>query len=63
MKIPSIELMILREQPVHNQDFFDIVNVIRNNEDTFPEWQGSDTAELYQIKPFENKKEAGGYWF
>ncbi len=63
MKIQSIELMILREQPVHNQDFFDIVNVIRNNEDTFPEWQGSDTAELYQIKPFENKKESGGYWF
>ena len=42
---------------------FDMVNVIRDNPDDFPEWHSSPMAALYQPEVFENEKKSKGYWF
>lgn len=42
---------------------FDVVNIIRDNPDTFPEWHESRVAELFTPPIFENKKGCGGYFF
>lgn len=42
---------------------FDMVNVIRDNPDEFPEWHSSPLAELYQPEVFVNDKKSQGYWF
>lgn len=41
----------------------DIVNTIKNNPDTFPEWHNTSIAELYKPAVYENKKKDKGYWF
>lgn len=41
----------------------DIVNYIRQDEDEFPEWHNSDTAELFSPPVFRNKKKSAGYFF
>ncbi|MCH5331871.1 MAG: hypothetical protein J1E33_05640 [Alistipes sp.] len=41
----------------------DIVNYIRQREDDFAEWHGSDTARLFAPPVFRNKKNATGYFF
>lgn len=41
----------------------DIVNYIRQDEDEFPEWHNSATAELFEPPVFRNKKKATGYFF
>lgn len=62
--IRSLVTMLASDMEVHNQSFYDLVNIIRENDLLFPEWHASETARLY-IKPivFENKKESNGYWF
>jgi len=42
---------------------FDLVNIIQNIPEEFPEWHSSATAELYAPPIFENKKESKEYWF
>ena len=42
---------------------FDMVNVIRDNPDDFPEWHASPLADLYRPTIFENDKKSQGYWF
>jgi hypothetical protein len=42
---------------------FDMVNVIRDYPDEFPEWHSSPLAELYQPEVFVNKKKSQGFWF
>lgn len=42
---------------------FDIVDLMRKNEEIFPEFASSDTAKLFTPPIFENKKKANGYWF
>lgn len=41
----------------------DIVNYIRQDEDEFPEWHHSATAELFAPPVFRNKKKSTGYFF
>jgi len=55
--------MLVSDMNVHTQAFFDLVNIIRENADVFPEWHTSKVAELYIPKLFVNKKHSGGYWF
>ena len=61
--IRSIEVMLLSDVKVQQQSYFDIVNIIRENETVFPEWHNSATAELYTPPVFRNEKESHGYWF
>ncbi len=41
----------------------DILNIIRYNEEHFPEWHNSETAKLFSPPKFVNKKESKGYFF
>lgn len=41
----------------------DIVNYIRQDEDEFPDWHNSATAELFSPPVFRNKKKSTGYFF
>lgn len=41
----------------------DIVNYIRQDENAFPEWHHSATAELFSPPVFRNKKKSTGYFF
>jgi len=40
-----------------------LVQIIRDNPEDFPEWHESDTAQLYNPPIFENKKQSKGFWF
>ena len=63
-QLQSLELMLVTEKMhVHPQSFYDLVNVIREHPETFPEWHESDTARLYTPAVYVNKKEDGAYWF
>lgn len=62
-RIQSLEMMLLSDIQVHVQSYYDIVQVIRENETAFPEWHQSKTAELYKPANFVNTKESKGYWF
>ena len=61
--LQSLELMLVSDMQVQTQAYFDLVNIIRENADVFPEWHASNVADLYIPKLFENKKRSGGYWF
>ncbi len=41
----------------------DIVNYIRQREEEFAEWHGSETAKLFAPPVFRNKKKSSGYFF
>lgn len=41
----------------------DIITIIREHEEEFPEWHNSATAELFMPKIFKNQKKSSGYWF
>ncbi len=58
-----LEMMLVTDMQCHPQSFYDLVNIMREHEEIFPEWHASETAKLYSPKIFENKKKAGGYWF
>ena len=61
--IRHLILMLLTKHQLHVQQYFDVVNIIRQHPDEFPEWHSFPTAELYSPTVFENKKKSGGYWF
>ena len=61
--LQSYVLMLVSDMQVHNQSFFDLVNIIREHEEIFPAWHSSDVAKLYSPAVFMNKKKSGGYWF
>ena len=61
--IQSLEIMLLNKMDVCRQSFYDIINIIREYPDTFPEWHASKTSELYKADAFKNKKGSSGYWF
>ena len=60
---PTGQLMLVSDMQVQTQAFFDLVNIIREHEEIFPEWHHSKVADLHIPKLFENKKKSGGYWF
>jgi hypothetical protein len=61
--LQSLELMLVSDMQVHNQSFYDLVNIIREHSDIFLAWHSSETAKLYSPAVFRNKKKSGGYWF
>lgn len=60
---PTGQLMLVSDMQVQTQALFDLVNIIREHEEIFPEWHQSKVADLHIPKLFENKKKSGGYWF
>ena len=61
--LQSLEMMLVSDMQVHNQSFYDLVNIIREHSDIFLAWHVSKTAKLYSPAVFRNKKKSGGYWF
>ncbi len=61
--LQSLEMMLVSDMQVHNQSFYDLVNIIREHADVFLAWHASPTAQLYSPAIFVNKKCLGGYWF
>jgi hypothetical protein len=55
--------MVQTKHQLHVQQYYDVVNIIREHPDEFPDWHSSPVAELYTPPVFENKKKSGGYWF
>lgn len=60
--LQSYEMMLVSDMQVHPQSFYDLVNIIRENEEVFPAWHSSPVAALYTPKVFENKKNSSAYW-
>ena len=61
--IRHLVLMVQTKHQLHVQQYYDVVNIIREHPDEFPAWHSSTVAELYTPPVFENKKKSGGYWF
>ena len=61
--LQSLEMMLVSDMQVHNQSFYDLVNIIREHSDIFLAWHSSDTAQLYTPTIFKNKKKTSAYWF
>jgi len=61
--LQSLEMMLVSDMQVHNQSFYDLVNIIREHADIFLAWHVSETAKLYSPAVFRNKKKSGGYFF
>lgn len=53
----------LRDGSFSTRRLADIVNVIRADEKTFPEWHGSAVAEQFSPSVFRNEKRSTGYFF
>ncbi len=61
--IQQLILMLLTKHQLHIQQYYDVVNIIRQHPDDFPAWHSSPVADLYTPKVFENKKSSSAYWF
>ena len=62
-QLRSIVVSNLQGAPLNIQGLRDIVDIMRKNEEIFPEFANSETARLFTPPVFENKKENNGYWF
>lgn len=60
--IRQLILMVLKKQELHVQQFYDVVNIIREHPDDFPAWHSSPVAELYTPPVFKNQKKSSAYW-
>jgi hypothetical protein len=56
-------IAVIRGENINMRKMIYIVNFIRDNADSFPEWHNSDTAKLFSPPIFRNKKESPGYFF
>lgn len=61
--IRDIIRTILRTDKFPERTIIALVNTIRNNPDSFPEWASSPTAKLFSPPIFTNKKQSRGYFF
>ncbi len=61
--IKSQVVDVLKDGIISTRRMMDIVNIIRNNPNDFPQWHNSATAKLFSPPKFTNKKENKGYWF
>ena len=59
--LQAIELQLLTGKPLPYKQLVALVDYIRKSE-LFPEWQISQTAELFKPHSFNNQKDAAGYW-
>ena len=53
----------LRVGSFNSRRLADIVNIIRQNPESFSEWHKSETARLFAPPVFRNEKKASGYFF
>ena len=51
------------KRQLHVQQYYDVVNIIREHPDEFPAWHSSTVAELYTPPVFENKKSPAAIGF
>ena len=54
---------VLLGKPISMRRMVDLVNIIRNDEKSFPEWHNSATAKLFAPPVFKNGKKSAGYFF
>ena len=54
---------MIKGEKADHKTLFDTVNYIREDPDSFPEWEKSETAKLFAPPVFINIKDATGYWF
>lgn len=59
----QIIVNVLQGNLLNIQSLRDIVDFMRKYEDHFPEFRASRTYKLFEPPIFENKKNAGGYFF
>ena len=60
--LQAIELQLLTGKPLPYKQLVALTDYIRKSE-RYPEWQTSETAELFQNHSFNNQKDAAGYWW
>lgn len=60
--LQAIELQLLTGKPLPYKQLVALVDYIRKSE-LYPEWQTSQTAELFKPHSFNNQKDAAGYWW
>lgn len=63
MNIRSYITALIRGRDIHTQYLFDIVNVIREQPEVFPEWHSSTLPMLYDFSHFENRRNSTAYFF
>ena len=56
-------LRVLVDKPIRTNKMLSVVNFIRNNPESFPEWHASETAKLFAPPIYTNLKTNKGYWF
>lgn len=61
--VKSQVIDMLKGSIISTRRMMDIVNIIHNNPNDFPQWHNSATAKLFSPPKFTNKKENKGYWF
>ena len=54
---------VLLGKPISTRRMMYLVNIIRNDENSFPEWHNSATAKLFAPPIFKNAKKSAGYFF
>lgn len=54
---------VLFGKPISTRRMVDLVNIIRNDKNSFPEWHNSATAKLFAPPVFKNSKKSAGYFF
>lgn len=54
---------VLLGKPISTRRMVDLVNIIRNDEKSFPEWHNSATAKSFAPPVFKNSKKSSGYFF
>ena len=60
--LQAIELQLLTGKPLPYKQLIALTDYIRKSE-RYPEWQTSETAELFHNHSFNNQKSAAGYWW
>lgn len=54
---------VLLDKPISTRRMMYLVNIIRNDINSFPEWHNSATAKLFTPPVFKNNKKSSGYFF
>lgn len=61
--VGNIVVRATQEYKLDRRALASLVDIIRNDSNSFPEWHASAVAQLFTPPLFENKKTSGGYFF
>lgn len=61
--LKQTELELVAGKQLNVPRLISLVQRIREDEQNFPEWKTSPTAELFSRQSFQNEKHSGGYWW